>query len=168
MDPQICIFKNLTIFAHNATFPFLNPFTCGSSWGKLSARNFYFKNGESSKLKSLLWHTAVFNQSTPRHFWIFSTHILDATAFFVFLGAKWRILPKKRHFSIFEIKLLHSVFIYVANRFRCELDDVWRLNFRDIWSSTTFHSKSCILKKVWKLSKFVNFCTARGKILIMV
>ena len=107
---------------------FSNPVSCGKSWGKRRARNFYITNGERSKIKSMLWHLTVCNKSTSRHFWNFRTQIRDAKAIFVFLGGKSCILPKKQFSSIFHFEFIHFMFIPKWNRFRCELNDVWRLN----------------------------------------
>ena len=142
---------------------FPNPVSCGKSWGKRRGRNFYITNGQRSKIKSMLWHLTVCNKSTSRHFWNFRAQSRDAKAIFVFLGGKSCISQKKQIASIFHFKFIHFVFIGIWNRFRCELDDIWRLNFCDPKSSTTFNKKvdNFFKLKIWE--KIVNFCTASGK-----
>ena len=69
---------------------FSNPVSCGKSWGKRKAKNFYITNGEKSKIKSML---TVCNKFTSRHFWNFRTQSRDAKTIFSFLGGKSCISP---------------------------------------------------------------------------
>ena len=142
---------------------FSNPVSCGKSWGKRRARNFYITNGERSKIKSMLWHFTVCNKSTSRHFWNFRTQSRDAKAISVFLGGKSCISPKKQNSSIFHFEFIHFVFIGKWNHFRCKLDDVWWLNFCDPRSFTTFNKKVDFFFEIENMRKNVNFWTARGK-----